>query len=323
MHVVRRPDRPRPDPRLRGRPPTGSCRGSARGGPGAGARRPRRSTLWYDLEDFPLVDDDCRRSALRFLSGWTEQLHRLGWESGVYANVAAAIHALDNADKLSPGSYTMPDQVWYAWDNGDADTDIAHRWVREGSWRPGGRVHQYDLDTFAAYGGVRLHIDRSFLDVGRGSVAPRAERSCGVDLDFRHYRRLVRGSRGAQVQAAQCLLRHKHRFHQRIDGRFDRATYRAVRAFQRSRDLRVTGRVTAATWTVLLAEGSSPVLKVGSASNPVRRVQRALNAAVGARLPITGVFNARTTMMVKRFQKQHALPRTGVVADDTWAALEG
>jgi len=284
---------------------------------------PPRSTLWYDLEDFPLADDDCRRSALRFLSGWTEQLHRQGWRSGVYANVAAAIHALDNADKLSPGSYRLPDQVWYAWDNGRADTDIAHRWVREDSWRPGGRIHQYALDTSAEYGGVRLHIDRSFLDVGEGSVAPRAGRSCGVELDFRRYRRLARGDRGAQVRAAQCLLKQERLFRQRVDGRFDRATYRAVRSFQRAHHLRVTGRLTAGTWTVLLADGASPVLKVGSASNAVRRVQRALNAAVGARLQVTGVFTARTTRMVKRYQKQQHLARTGVVADDTWDALRG
>jgi hypothetical protein len=280
------------------------------------------STLWYDLEDFALAGDDCRRSALRFLSGWTEQLHGRGWTSGVYGNVAAAVHALDNADKLSPGSYTMPDQIWYAWNNGKANTAIKTRWVRPNSWRPGGRVHQYALDTTAGYGGVELHIDRNFVDVGRGSVAPRARHTCGVDLDFRHYRRLVRGSRGAQVQALECLLRQKRKFHRRIDGRFDRATYRAVKAFQRSRDLRVTGRVTKGTWTVLLAEGPSPVLKVGSAQDAVRRVQRALNASVDARLRITGVYNRRTEQRVKRFQKRHHLDRTGVVAGDTWAALE-
>jgi hypothetical protein len=98
---------------------------------------PAGSTLWYDLEGgFDVTSDDCRRSALRFLSGWTLALHDLGFRSGVYSSISAGIHALDNADHLSPGSYAMPDQVWYAWDNARADADIA----RAGSARRAGRA---------------------------------------------------------------------------------------------------------------------------------------------------------------------------------------
>jgi hypothetical protein len=283
---------------------------------------PERSTLWYDLEDFDLqASDDCRRSALSFLSGWTKRMHGLGYTSGVYANVAAAIHALDFADTASPGSYAMPDQIWYAWNNGRADTSIARKWVRPGSWARD-RVHQYQLDTSATYDGVTLHIDRNFMDVGRGSVAPRPTGSCGVRVDFPDYRVLKRGSTGGQVKAAQCLLKKQRKYHGRVHGRFDVATTRAVRSFQRSRDLKVTGRVAASVWTVLLSDGTNPVLKRGSASNAVRRVQRALNVAPGTDLKVTGVFSAGTTTAVKRYQKARRLPRTGVVASDTWRDLE-
>ncbi len=280
------------------------------------------STLWYDLEDFDLAPDDCRRSALSFLSAWTKRLHGLGYASGVYSNVAAAIHALDNADNISAGSYAMPDQVWYGWHNGRADTYIAPKWVRADSWLPGGRVHQYQLDTPATYGGVTLHIDRNFMDVGRGSVAPRPTGSCGVRVDFVDYRLLKRGAAGGQVKAAQCLLKKQRQYHGRVHGRFDVATTRAVRSFQRSRHLKVTGRITASVWTVLLADGANPVLKRGSASNAVRRVQRALNVAPGTDLKVNGVFTAGTTTAVKRYQKARHLPRTGVVAGDTWRDLE-
>jgi hypothetical protein len=281
------------------------------------------STLWYDIEDFdPGHSDDCRRSALSFLSGWTSRLRRLGYRSGVYSNVAAAIHALDYADSVSPGSYVMPDQIWYAWANGRSDTHIPHKWVRSSSWSPGGRIHQYALDTQATYGGVTLQIDRSFLDLGHGSVAPRPAPSCGVRVDFTRYRRLTRGASNAQVEAVQCLLRQKRQYDGRVHGRFDRQTYRAVRSFQRSRDLRVTGRVTAPTWTVLLSEGASPVLKHGSASNAVHRLQRSLNASVRADLRVTGVYTAETTQAVTAYQRLRGLPRTGVVAADTWASLQ-
>ena len=38
------------------------------------------------------------------------------------------------------------------------------------------------------------------------------------------------------------------------------------------------------TWTALLSEGQRPLLKVGSGSTAVRRLQRALNASSDARL---------------------------------------
>ena len=133
--------------------------------------------------------DACRRSALRFLSGWTSQLHALGRRSGVYSSVSAGIHALDNADGLSPGSYEMPDQVWYAWYNGRADVDIASQWVRAGSWR-GERVHQYEAQTTVVHGGVPLTIDRNFLELDGGSQAPRSVLACGrTRLDFPAYPR--------------------------------------------------------------------------------------------------------------------------------------
>ena len=51
----------------------------------------RGSTLYYDLEDYDIAPDDCRRAALSFLSGWTKTLHAKGYGSGVYSNIAAAI----------------------------------------------------------------------------------------------------------------------------------------------------------------------------------------------------------------------------------------
>ena len=280
------------------------------------------STLWYDLESFSLSDDDCRRSALDFLSSWTRRLHALRFRSGVYSSVAAGIHALDHADAVSRGSYRMPDQVWYAWDNGRADTAIAQKWVRPRSWAsPAARVHQYDLDTTATYGGVTLRIDRSFMDVGRGSVAPPAGRFCGVRSDFPDYRPLAPGSRGVQVQALQCLLRRKHVYDGPVHGRFDDRTTRAVRSFEGSHGLPVDGRVTGRTWTVLLAEGSAPLLKVGSADDAVRRLQRALNVAADAHLRVTGVFSAPTERWVRAYQRQRGLPPTGVVTGSVWDEL--
>lgn len=283
---------------------------------------PAGSTLWYDLEGgFDVGDDDCRRSALRFLSGWTQAVHDLGYRSGVYSSISAGIHALDNADNLSPGSYAMPDQVWYAWYNGRADSDADPRWVREASWQRQ-RIHQYVAPAVATYGGVSLTIDRNFLEVGGGSQAPRAVSYCrGTRLDYPSYPRLVRGDDGPRVQAVQCLLKRNGRYRGRLDGHVDRDLVRSVRSFQRHHDLRVTGKVDAATWTVLLAHGSTPLLKVGSTGEAVRRLQRALGAAMSRRARVTGVFSDRTATAVRHYQGQVGLVPTAVVAADTWSAL--
>jgi peptidoglycan hydrolase-like protein with peptidoglycan-binding domain len=284
---------------------------------------PAGSTLWYDLEGgFDVAADDCRRSALRFLSGWTLALHDLGYRSGVYSSISAGIHALDNADNLSPGSYAMPDQVWYAWYNGRADADIDPRWVRAGSW-PDERIHQYEGHATVAYGGVSLTIDRNFVQVDGGSPAPRVDRWCGgTRLDFPTYPRLGPGSRGERVTAVQCLLRKNARYRGRLDGRFDRDVVRAVRSFQRRLDLRVSGTADTATWTALFAKGPTPLLKVGSAGESALRLQRTLRAAGSRSVKATGIVTDRTSAAVRRQQQRLGLEPTGVVTDELWTALQ-
>jgi len=284
---------------------------------------PAQSTLWYDLEDFDLqASDDCRRSAWTFLSAWTRKLHALGFTSGLYGSAATVIHGLDYADSVSPSAYTEPDQIWYAWANGRADTAIKTSWVRSTSWTPHRRIHQYVLDVVQTFGGQALAVDKNFMDVGKGSVAPKPSASCGVTIDFATYRTQSLGDTGPQVKAAQCLLKQRGFYSGKVTGRFDLPTRRATARFQGARHLTVTGTVNRSTWTALLSAGESPVVKRGSASNAVRRVQRALNAAGDPRLAITGVFGASTTTAVRVYQQAVGLPATGVVASDTWAKLK-
>ena len=61
------------------------------------------STLWYDLEGFDDGLTDCRESALAFLSTWTDQLHALGYKSGVYSSAGSGIEMLDDARVERPG----------------------------------------------------------------------------------------------------------------------------------------------------------------------------------------------------------------------------
>lgn len=282
---------------------------------------PKGSTHWLDIEDFdPFQSDDCRRSMLRFLSGWTQRLHTLGYRSGLYSSAGAGITAVEGARRLSPDSYVLPDQLWFAHFDGKPTTSTSY--LATDAWRRQ-RIHQYTGDVTATYGGVTLTVDRNWVDVGGGTRTPAVVSTCGVRVDFATYATLRHGATGTQVKALQCLLKKQGVYAGRIDGRYDAVTVRAVLRFQRRLPtLSDSGVTTPRTWTALLSAGSRPLLKVGVGSDAVRRLQRALNAADGARLSVTGIFDRRAGAAVRHYQQELAQPVTGVVTTTTWLALQ-
>ena len=278
------------------------------------------STLWYDLEAFATSKTDCRESALAFLSTWTEQLHTRGYVSGVYSSAASGIKMLDDARVMRPGAYVMPDHLWVADWNGRADTSSTY--LRSDGWASHGRVHQYRGGHNETYGGVTINIDNNWVDLGRGSVAPRERVRCGgVALSASRYPYRRVGQTGTLVKAAQCLLKEQRLYSGAVDGVYDAEVGAAARSYRAAHGLPAASTIGRRVWVAMLAQGTAPLLKYGAASDAVRRLQRSLNAADGAALPVTGVFEGATTAAVKRYQKDHALPQTGVVTPDVWTRL--
>lgn len=275
----------------------------------------RRSTQWLDVEAFT-GDQDCRLSTLAFVQAWTDRLHDLGYKSGFYSSAASGIAVLDQARRA--GEPDLPDQIWIAEWNSAANSDSAY--VADEAWRKQ-RIHQYQGGHDERYGGVRINIDSNWMDVGRGSRAPKPSPHCRIRVDFPSYGTLRRGSRSAKVSALKCLLRQKHVYRGRLTQRYDERTAKAVKRFQRRHDLPRTGRTTKRTWVTLLSAGRSPFMKIGAASNSVRRLQRALNAATKSRLDVTGVYDKRTARAVKHYQRARRLPRTGVTTSEVWVDL--
>ena len=110
-----------------------------------------------------------------------------------------------------------------------AGTDGQHQHVvhPRGRLAPGGRVKQYQGGHDETWGGVRINIDRNFLDLGRGSLAAPETHCGGVGVDFPDYADCGPAPRTTdRVKALQCLLkeqkavrrqgqRHLHRRHHR------------------------------------------------------------------------------------------------------------
>jgi len=274
------------------------------------------STLWYDLEPFPMDDDRCRRASLTFLDAWTRTLHGVGFRSGVYSHVAAGVSLLSRA----PARYAAPDRVWYAFVDHRATDDIPRRFVRSRSWMRARKVHQFALDKRVRFGGVAMDIDWNWVSLGRDPVRGRGA-PCGIPADSTRHPQLATGVHGRDVTAAQCLLRTVGHAGVAAPGVYDGSTRQAVQRFQHSRRLAVTGTVDRRTWTALLSAGPRPVLKRGSAGPAVRRLQRSLNAAFPRGVRVDGGFDWRTADAVRRYQALIGQRPTGIVTETTWRAL--
>ncbi len=285
------------------------------------------STLWYDLEAFDITRTACRESALALVTSWTQRLKAAGYRSGYYSSAASGIKMLDDARVDTTDAWVLPDQIWIA--HYVSRDDCKLRWgttstsfIPDDGWQRN-RMRQFCGTHTETYGGVSLSIDSNYLDFGKGSQPKGSARKCRTTVDLARYPGLHRGDRGDRVKALQCFLRKAGAYNGRVHGRYHRGTAKAVKRFQRRTDtLAVNGKANRKTWTALLAKGPDPLLKYGSRASSVRRLQRALNAAEGARIEVSGVFDRRTQKFVKRYQKGRGLPRTGVVTAVTWDQLQ-
>ena len=127
----------------------------------------------------------------------------------------------------------------------------------------------------------------------------------------------------SKVRALQCLLKERGVFGGKVSGIYNRATVAAVRAWQSARGFRASDNWSRRDWISLHTHGNSPVLKVGSTGAYVRRVQRALNAANPAnKLRISGVYDGRTSIVMRAYQVKLRLPGSGVTNYLTWPKLK-
>ena len=109
----------------------------------------------------------------------------------------------------------------------------------------------------------------------------------------------------------------------KLNSFYGNGTQQAAQAWQARTGAPVSTTWSTRNWMSLLVAGDHPVLKYGSTGPVVRRVQRALNAAVERTAPLhaTGVFDATLTIAVKAYQKSLRLEQSGVVGTQTWRAL--
>jgi peptidoglycan hydrolase-like protein with peptidoglycan-binding domain len=277
------------------------------------------STLWFDLENFDQTNNRCRNASLSFMSGWTSGLHALHYVSGVYSSAGSGIWALDQARMNQPGTYQLPDRIWIARWDGEANTSTSY--ISSKGWAHGDRMKQYVGGHNETWGDVTINIDRDFLDLGSHTLA--SPKHCGgVDVDRTDYPRVQAGSDPLLVKALQCLLSEQKAYSGKISGRFSKATLAAANTWQHAHGLAAHPFWNRRAWMTLFMAGPRPVLKFGSTGPAVRRLQRTLNAAThGTDLPVTGVFAQLTDSALRGWQISMHRKALGVVNPSTWKAL--
>ena len=279
------------------------------------------STIWYDLEGFDLGNTHCRESALVFVSHWVTRIKQHGYVAGFYSSASSGIKMLDDARRLRPGRFALPDRIWIARWDGAANTSTTY--IPEDGWRPGGRMKQYLGGHNETWGGVTINIDSNFIDLGAGSVAVPEGRCPGTRLGYWKYPALSpTTAQATRVKVLQCLLTEQGTYSGPVNGAYDAATIAAARAWQAGRKFTPTDRFEKRHWTALLSAGARTTIKRGSVDESVHRLQRALNAAGAGRFRATGVFDAKTEAAVRAYQSRLRIPVSGVATSQTWNKLQ-
>jgi hypothetical protein len=127
------------------------------------------SPIYFDMEAYTRTTS-ATAATLTFLSSWTNQLHALGYVSGVYSSGASGIADLGRA---IGSSYTLPDHVWSANWNGQQNT--LDPYLPATAWADHQRIHQYRGGHNESYGLNTINIDNNFIDgatVGASIAAP-------------------------------------------------------------------------------------------------------------------------------------------------------
>ncbi len=199
-----------------------------------------------------------------------------------------------------------------------------------------GRATWYKIQTI--YNAVKRLSELDSEGVSLSEVTAQFKRNLGV------------GDSGTDVSNVQYLLSYLSQFYDTIpriaiDGIYGESTADAVRAFERTFELPITGSVDLSVWDILYrtyigyieaiplkyTEGVTipypgVPLRLGSESDSVRVLQEYINYISSFYgeipvLPVTGYFGEQTESAVNALQKLLGIEQSGTVAAVTWNAI--
>ncbi|MEU3135004.1 MULTISPECIES: peptidoglycan-binding protein [unclassified Streptomyces] len=258
------------------------------------------------------------------------------------ASQVSAHYVIRSSDGEVTQTVRDKDTAWHARSANASSVGIEHEgWVDEPAWFTDAMYRSSAALTSHLSAKFGIPKDRTHI-VGHSEVPGNDHTDPGPHWDWDYYMELIggdpgnggdgltfplyttqqSGSSGPQVTAVQTLLTQQEYNPGTVDGLFGPATKSAVEAFQRARSLDADGTVGPKTWTALLSAGTTPLLKQGGSGDAVKRLQRALTAALGTTVDADGSFGPATDAAVRSYQTTRKLGVDGQVGPATWTALQ-
>jgi hypothetical protein len=118
----------------------------------------QESPIYFDMEAYSPTSS-ATAAVLAFLGAWTEKLHALGYQSGVYSSSSSGIRDLANAYGTS---FVSPDNIWTA--NWNEREDTLDPVIPASAWPNHQRIHQFRGGHNETWGGTTINIDSDYVD---------------------------------------------------------------------------------------------------------------------------------------------------------------
>lgn len=125
----------------------------------------RGSALYLDMEAYDTTNKSCVQAVQTYVQAWDRAAHAAGYWAGFYGFSKSSANAIASA--AAAGTADLPDALWYARYDGNADTTTGFPWSAS-LWSGHRRGHQYAVNLHETYRGAALTVDR---DAWNGPVA--------------------------------------------------------------------------------------------------------------------------------------------------------
>ena len=127
--------------------------------------------IYYDMEAYNSSAPGCSQTVMTFISAWTAELHRRGYEAGAYGSTSSLM--VDMSRSVGSAGFLAPDDVWFAhWNQLQTTSDSSSSpGFPDAYWGNHQRLHQYSGGFSQSWGGATVNIDASWVDASVAGTA--------------------------------------------------------------------------------------------------------------------------------------------------------
>jgi hypothetical protein len=125
------------------------------------------SPVYFDMEMFDYNNAACDKAVSAFFDGWTYQLHRSGYRSGIYGHWNSTLRLL--VSQYTSTAHKRPDDIWWARYNTTYDGTTRDPVLPAGYWQHH-RIHQWRNVT-QSYNGISVNVDSDTVDADTAGAA--------------------------------------------------------------------------------------------------------------------------------------------------------